>query len=212
MTHARKKLADSMRARFAAHHLTTGGLAVALLVLAGCHNEQSSHAPAHSEQHAERETTSPHAGQNTRPIAALSPGEIKGYRQGAGMGFAKAAELNRYPGPRHVLDLGDRLDLTAEQRQAVQAQFDRMREQAVALGTEIIEQERVLDSLFEKGQIELTALQQLTRRIGMLNGELRAVHLRAHLRTRDILSGEQVQRYNSLRGYGQAGAGHHPMH
>lgn len=39
------------------------------------------------------------------------------------MGFAKAAELNSYPGPKHVLDLGDRLKLTTQQRQQVQAIF-----------------------------------------------------------------------------------------
>lgn len=48
---------------------------------------------------------SPYAGQESREIKALSPDEIAALRKGDGMGFAKAAELNGYPGPRHVLDL-----------------------------------------------------------------------------------------------------------
>jgi len=39
--------------------------------------------------------------------AALSVEQIEQYRAGAGMGYAKAAELNRYPGPMHVLELAD---------------------------------------------------------------------------------------------------------
>ena len=34
------------------------------------------------------------------------------------MGLALAAELNGYPGPSHVLELADKLELSAEQRAA----------------------------------------------------------------------------------------------
>jgi hypothetical protein len=46
------------------------------------------------------ETSSPYSGQETREIKALSRDEISGYLSGDGMGFAKAAELNHYPGPK----------------------------------------------------------------------------------------------------------------
>lgn len=48
--------------------------------------------------------TKPYAGQQERMIKALSTSEIDGLKKGKGMGLAKAAELNHYPGPRHVLD------------------------------------------------------------------------------------------------------------
>ena len=35
-------------------------------------------------------------------IKALSSEEVEQYLSGAGMGYAKAAELNRHPGPIHV--------------------------------------------------------------------------------------------------------------
>jgi hypothetical protein len=49
----------------------------------------------------------PYAGQQEREIKALSADEIKQYLAGAGMGYAKSAELNHYPGPGHALELAD---------------------------------------------------------------------------------------------------------
>ena len=51
----------------------------------------------------------PYAGQQTRAIKALSDDEIAAFLNGEGMGFAKAAELNGYPGPAHVLTLAQKL-------------------------------------------------------------------------------------------------------
>jgi hypothetical protein len=50
-----------------------------------------------------------------REIKALSETEVSGYLDGRGMGFAKAGELNGYPGPAHLLELADKLRLTSEQ-------------------------------------------------------------------------------------------------
>ena len=69
---------------------------------------------------------SPYAGQQTRAIKALSPEDIAALRNGAGMGMAKAAELNGYPGPAHVLALAAQLGLTKNQQQRVTAIFERM--------------------------------------------------------------------------------------
>ena len=55
---------------------------------------------------------SSYAGQEMRAIKSLSPQEVADLLAGRGMGLAKAAELNHYPGPRHVLDLARELDLT----------------------------------------------------------------------------------------------------
>lgn len=42
------------------------------------------------------------------------------------MGLAKAAELNGYPGPLHVLELAVDLSLTAEQKAATETLFKSM--------------------------------------------------------------------------------------
>jgi Spy/CpxP family protein refolding chaperone len=151
----------------------------------------------------------PYAGQQARAIKALSDEDIAALLKGEGMGFAKAAELNGYPGPAHVLTLAQPLNLTETQRQQIQAIFDRMSAVARPLGAELIERERVLDQLFAKGEITPDRLATVTAAIAELQGRLRSVHLAAHLETRALLNPDQIARYEQLRGYGDPAA---PMH
>src|ERR1700730_15628867 len=83
----------------------------------------------------------PYAGMQNRPIKALSEQQVADLWAGRGMGMALAAELNGYPGPSHVLELADRLELTTEQRATVQALFDSMKAQAAPLVSKLLEQE-----------------------------------------------------------------------
>jgi hypothetical protein len=62
----------------------------------------------------------PYAGMQGRSIKALSDQQIADLNTGRGMGLALAAELNGYPGPSHVLELADKLELSAEQRASMQ--------------------------------------------------------------------------------------------
>jgi Spy/CpxP family protein refolding chaperone len=143
----------------------------------------------------------PYAGQEQREIKALSAEEIQGYLTGSGMGLAKAAELHHYPGPKHVLELAEPLGLSVEQRQQTQRIFAAMQTEAVRLGTQLIEKERQLDTLFATGTITEAQVEQLVTEIGTMHGQLRAVHLRAHLAQRAVLTPEQLHRYDTLRGY-----------
>jgi Spy/CpxP family protein refolding chaperone len=147
-------------------------------------------------------TGMPYAGQQSRPIKALSEEEVSALRKGEGMGMAKAAELNGYPGPLHVLALAEDLHLTENQIAQVTAIRNGMKAAALPLGAELIDRERVLDQLFAQGQITPQRLTVETAAIGKLQGRLRAVHLSAHLEARAILSPQQVAQYNKLRGYG----------
>jgi Spy/CpxP family protein refolding chaperone len=150
-----------------------------------------------------------YAGQQSRSIKALSDEDIAALQNGDGMGVAKAAELNGYPGPKHVLDLAQQLKLTDAQRAQVQAIFDRMSGVAKPLGAELVERERQLNKLFQKGEITPDRLAGETTAIGELQGRLRSVHLAAHLETRALLDSGQIALYQQLRGYGDAAA---PMH
>ena len=155
----------------------------------------------------------PYAGQTSRAIKALSATEIEGYLSGAGMGFAKAAELNHYPGPRHVMELADELRLTPDQRAKTQAIYDAMRQEAVQLGQRIVEAEQQLDHLFASQAITESTLQDYIREIAATQGRLRMVHLKAHLAQHDILTSEQIKRYDTLRGYRHHGQhGHQHRH
>jgi hypothetical protein len=90
----------------------------------------------------------PYAGMQTRPIKALSEQQIADLGAGRGMGLALAAELNGYPGPSHVLELADKLELSTEQRASMQRLFDSMKAEAMPLGAKLIEQEAELDKQF----------------------------------------------------------------
>jgi hypothetical protein len=114
-----------------------------------------------------------------RAIKTLSDDDIAALRKGEGMGMAKAAELNGYPGPAHVLQLARQLGLTEIQRRDVQAIFDRRSAAAKPLGGELIAQEQALDQLFAKGEITPDRLAAMTAAIAKLQGRLRAVHLSA---------------------------------
>ena len=61
-----------------------------------------------------------------------------------------------------------------------------------------------LDRAFAEGNIDEQKLKDLTLHIGNLQAELRYTHLRAHLLTREVLTPEQIRKYNEFRGYRQA--------
>jgi len=149
----------------------------------------------------------PYAGQESRAIKALSPQEVDDLLAGRGMGLAKAAELNSYPGPAHALELADRLGLSEAQRANLTAIKAHMTEKAVALGRDIVGKERDLDRRFAENRIDAAGLEAATAEIAALQGRLRAVHLAAHLETKALMTVEQVQRYDALRGYA-GGHGH----
>jgi Spy/CpxP family protein refolding chaperone len=153
----------------------------------------------------------PYAGWHERAIKGLSAEQIDDLQNGRGMGLALPAELNGYPGPRHVLELADQLALTASQRGETERLFDEMQAQAIALGEQVIAAEVALDRLFALGTASNAAIETAAVEVGRLQGALRAHHLRYHLLMRALLSPHQVMRYQQLRGYatdGDRGHGH----
>jgi hypothetical protein len=140
---------------------------------------------------------------------SLSPEQVQQYLSGSGMGYAKAAELNRYPGPMHVLELADKLSLTPEQRSATEKLMHAHKAGARAIGKRLVEAERALDELFRAGDAAEMTLAQAVARAALVQGEYRLAHLETHRRMRALLSDEQVTRYDELRGYAaQTGHAH----
>ena len=149
----------------------------------------------------------PYAGLEARAIKALSEQQIADLRAGRGMGLALAAELNGYPGPMHVLELGDSLGLSDQQRGTMEELLTAMKAEAIPLGERLIAQEADLDRQFADNTITAAGLAAATDAIGATQAALRRTHLRYHLLTRDVLTPAQVQRYAELRGY-KAGMQH----
>ncbi len=160
-------------------------------------------APAAAQSH------QPYAGQEKRPIKALSAAEIADLMAGRGMGLAKAAELNGFPGPMHVLEHAAALKLSEPQRAAVADIRARMAAAAQALGREIVAAEHALEESFAEKHIDAGGLKTQTDAIAVLMGRLRAVHLAAHIETKALLSEAQVAQYAALRGYGGETPPHH---
>ena len=143
----------------------------------------------------------PYKGLQQRAVKALSDQQIADLRTGRGMGLALAAELNGYPGPMHVLELADKLGLSSELRTRMRALFDAMKAEAVPMGETLIANEAALDRAFADRSISAETLATLTAQIGETQGRLRAIHLKYHLITADLLTPQQRHRYAELRGY-----------
>lgn len=143
----------------------------------------------------------PYAGFQKREIKALSPEQMADLRAGRGMGLALAAEMNSHPGPMHVLEHAERLQLTAAQRQMMEALMQGMRRDAIAAGETLIAAEAELDRLFESGAIDDALLTTQIRTVSHAQGEVRRIHLTTHIATRAALMADQIALYGRLRGY-----------
>lgn len=148
---------------------------------------------------------SPYASTQNADLPSLTDEEVRQLREGDGMGLARPAELNHYPGPKHGLELVEALGLTEDQVRQLTAVREAMLERAVAKGEEILAAEGHLNDAFATGAATAAAVERMTGHIGLLRGELSFIHLRAHLETREILTTDQVARYDELRGYAGAG-------
>lgn len=166
-----------------------------------------------SAQHAGHSASpSGYAGMQDREIKALSAEQIADLRQGRGMGASLPAELNGVPGPLHVLELAQPLRLTPEQKASLEAITAEMKSSAQRLGREVIAAEAALDLAFKTHAADEKTIADLSTRIAALQGQLRAVHLVAHLKTRHLLSVDQVTAYNVARGYAVGAGAHQHRH
>jgi len=75
-------------------------------------------------------------------VKALSDQQIADLKAGRGMGFALAAEVNGYPGPSHVLEFADVLQLSDKQRSRTTALLEAMKAETIPLGERISRRKR----------------------------------------------------------------------
>jgi Spy/CpxP family protein refolding chaperone len=142
-----------------------------------------------------------YAGQQARDVASLSDEEVTGHLDGRGLGYARPAELNGYPGPMHVLELEQELALSQEQVSATTALFQRMQSRAREAGRAYIEAEKAVDAAFRSGHADARQIAELVRAADLRRAEKRLAHLDAHLEMARLLSADQRKRYAELRGY-----------
>ena len=157
--------------------------------------------PWYSWAKSQHSHSSPYKGQEKRAIKSLSASDIDDLKNGRGWGLAKAAELNGVPGPIHLLEMKNEINLSADQVKKIEALYLDMKKRAISLGLELIELEQTLNESFASNSITEDKLKNQLEKIAQVRSKLRFVHLSAHLKTPDILSHQQIQHYNKLRGY-----------
>ena len=167
-------------------------------------------------QHVEHKAHAPYAGEERRAIKSLSGEDIAELRRGGGWGLAKAAELNGLPGPLHLLELRDEIALAPAQIDDIEQVFQEMRASAIDEGERLISREQALENAFRDRTVTDEKLRTLLAAIEESRCRLRYIHLAAHLKTPEILTEDQIDRYNALRGYRadpcqEAPEGHDPV-
>jgi len=130
-----------------------------------------------------------HDSKNHQPYADLKGRDIKALSQ---------QQINDL---KHVLELADQLKLNEQQKKRMQEMFKAMTKETKTLGVTVIETERRLDTLFKSKTVNEQNLKEATLKAGEAQAKLREAHLRYHLSTIAVLSKEQVDTYNRLRGY-----------
>ncbi len=138
------------------------------------------------------------------PLGLLSqpvvPPDREALLKGLGSDLATIADVNNYPGPKHVITLKTELGLTRDQLKKTEALDKVVSSSAVAKGAEIVQAEEELNQLFEAGTVSEKALRTKLEQIGKLRSDLRFIHLQAHLRMRQILTPDQIKQYGEIRG------------
>ncbi len=158
----------------------------------------SAHAQTHSDGHGQH---TPYAGLHERTIKSLSDDDIAEIRRGGGWGLALPAELNGKPGPAHLLDLHEQLDLSQDQISEIERIHAEMRAEAIEAGERFIAAEAALSEAFVHSDLNPAELRELVDDAAAARAALRYVHLSRHLMTPSLLTDEQIERYAMLRGY-----------
>jgi Spy/CpxP family protein refolding chaperone len=119
--------------------------------------------------------------------------------EGRGFGLAFAADQNGYPGPMHVLELRERLKLTADQEAKARELMHAMFAESRPKSAHLLEAEAKLRRLFADRAADAAAVRATVAEVERARTEVRLVHLLTHLKTRDLLTEAQRRMYHQAR-------------
>src|SRR5881409_2769329 len=119
--------------------------------------------------------------------------------EGRGFGLSFAADQNGYPGPMHVLELKDRLKLTADQEAKARALMQAMFAESKPKSAQLLEAEAKLRRLFADRSADDAAVRAAVGEVERARSQVRLVHLLAHLKTRGLLTEDQRRIYHEAR-------------
>ena len=152
-----------------------------------------------------------HQGNRHQSMQAMQTREFNNLQQGRGMGMARVAETNGYPGPMHVLEHAEALELTDGQIERTRELKTRVRTRAPELGNQIVDAEKRLEAMFAEGGVNAAKMDSLLIEIAELRAHLRSLHLTAHLDQAAVLTETQIEQYKTLRSAGRSDDERRPM-
>jgi Spy/CpxP family protein refolding chaperone len=130
----------------------------------------------------------------------------EGLLEGRGMGLAIPAENNGYPGPRHVLDAAEQLNLTPEQKAKTEALVAAMKDEAIPVAKRLVADEAALDNLFITHTADLAGIKAASDKAAQSESVLRVIHLKYHLAMVSILNADQIAAYTALGSHPEKGS------
>ena len=128
--------------------------------------------------------------------------EFRNLQQGRGMGMGRVADVNGYPGPMHVLEHAEALELTDGQIERTRELMTRVKTRAPELGKQVVDAEKRLEAMFAGGSVNAAKMDSLLMEIAELRAHLRSLHLTAHLDQAAVLTEAQLEKYKKLRSTG----------
>jgi len=112
--------------------------------------------------------------------------------------MALAGDLNHFPSPDSALKYKKQLDLSPIQVGQLTKLSTELHRKKVEMGTNIIRNEKMLDSLFHSRQIDEGSLIFYTNRSGLYYGELKGAILMACYKTEKLLTPAQIKKLETL--------------
>ena len=114
------------------------------------------------------------------------------------MGLATRAENNGFPGPRHVLDAAQLLQLTPDQKARTEALFAAMKAEAIPAAKRLLADEAALDNIFINHTANLASIAAASDKAAQSESVLRVIHLKYHLAMVSVLNPAQIAAYTAL--------------
>jgi hypothetical protein len=112
--------------------------------------------------------------------------------------MALPATLNHYPMPAEAIKYRYQIDLSPIQVSKISAIAKELHRKRLEMGLIIINNERVLDSMFRTGRLNNGAIIFYANRYGLYQGEIRNAMLQACYATSQLLSARQISDLEAL--------------
>jgi hypothetical protein len=117
--------------------------------------------------------------------------------------MALAGDLNHYPSPDKALKYKKQLDLSPIQVNQLTNLSTELHRKKVEMGTNIIRNEKMLDSLFHTRYIDEGSLIFYTNRSGLYYGEMKGAILMACYKAEKLLTPAQIKKLEALEKTGE---------